>query len=280
MTLRTTVGLLGIVMLLAAPAARAVDEYGRWYGTVMLTGIDEDADRGLETEWSGYHLGVGRGFGPDWAVELNFVGTRFKNRAGDEALVQWGFGLDATRRLVETRYFTPYFVVGAGWLMSDYKLNRWDRDGAMASAGFGLLTPLSESGIALRSELRLRRDMSDDGMTDYLLSIGVNVPFSFVNLGLPASRSETGGTVLPEADERPFGWQPDNDGDGVADVNDACPGTPAGADADGRGCAVEDDADGDGVADARDICPDTPAGAAVDKHGCMLTAPRQGGDRP
>ena len=280
MTPRIMVGMLGIAMLLAAPCASAVDEYGRWYGTLMLSGIDEDGDRGLETEWSGYHLGVGRGFGPDWAVELNFVGTRFKNRAGDEALVQWGFGLDATRRLAETRYFTPYFVVGAGWLMSDYKLNRVDRDGPMASAGFGVLTPLSKSGVALRTELRYRRDMSDEGMSDYLLSIGINVPFSWVNLGPPANRAASGGTVLPDADERPFGWQRDVDSDGVADVADACPSTPPGEVVDARGCARAEDQDGDGVPNEDDICPDTPAAAAIDQYGCMLTDPRHdGGER-
>ena len=275
MTKKTCARLAGVALLLLMPCAWAVDDYGRWYGTLMLSGIDEDEDRGLETEWSGYHLGVGRGFGPDWAVELNMVGTRFKNRAGDEALVQWGFGADATRRLAETRYFVPYAVLGAGWIMSDYKLNRWDRDGATASVGLGFLTPLSESGIALRSELRVRRDMSDEGMTDHLLSIGIKIPFSFVNLGLPAGRAERPGTVLPEADSAPFGWQPDRDSDGIADVADACPDTPAGAPVDPRGCATADDADGDGVADQLDVCPDTPMGAPVDRHGCRITAPRQ-----
>lgn len=274
MTSRIKSGLLGLVLLLVMPAASAVDDYGRWYGTLMGSGIDEDANRGLETEWSGYHLGVGRGFGKNWAVELNHVGTRFKNRAGDEALLQWGFGLDATFRLGDTRYFTPYAVVGAGWLMSDYKLARKDREGAMASAGLGLSTPLNRF-LALRSEVRVRRDMSDAGSTDYLLSIGLTVPFAFTNLGLPADRADAPRTVLPEPGAAPFGWQADTDGDGVADLNDACPETPAGATIDSRGCALEDDADGDGVADTADVCPDTPRGAPVDRHGCMLVEPRQ-----
>jgi hypothetical protein len=31
---------------------------------------------------------AGRGFGEDWGVELNVVGTRYKNRDGDLALRQ------------------------------------------------------------------------------------------------------------------------------------------------------------------------------------------------
>ena len=60
---------------------------------------------------------------------------------------------------------------------------------------------------------------------------------------------------------------PDTDGDGVADANDLCPGTPPGAVVDEDGCA---DSDGDGVADSQDLCPHTPLGAPVDGNGCSV----------
>ncbi len=66
---------------------------------------------------------------------------------------------------------------------------------------------------------------------------------------------------------------PDADGDGVADADDQCPGTPAGTAVDAQGCPVVTppaDADGDGVADADDQCANTPAGTAVDAQGCPL----------
>lgn len=59
----------------------------------------------------------------------------------------------------------------------------------------------------------------------------------------------------------------DRDADGVPDHVDACPESPAGADVDGRGCPT--DADGDGVYDGLDRCPATPGGAPVDDDGCM-----------
>ena len=60
----------------------------------------------------------------------------------------------------------------------------------------------------------------------------------------------------------------DEDGDGVGDYKDQCPGTPAGVKVDEKGCPL--DSDHDGVPDYKDNCPDSPAEAAghVDSVGC------------
>ncbi|TAJ52499.1 MAG: hypothetical protein EPN60_04930 [Nevskiaceae bacterium] len=64
----------------------------------------------------------------------------------------------------------------------------------------------------------------------------------------------------------------DDDGDGVSNGSDLCPGTAAGAEVDAQGCsAAQRDSDGDGVSDAADLCPDTPAGTTVDASGCPLS---------
>ncbi|MBK1696372.1 OmpA family protein [Rhodovibrio salinarum] len=60
----------------------------------------------------------------------------------------------------------------------------------------------------------------------------------------------------------------DDDGDGVLNPRDACPGTPEGVRVDAVGCAL--DSDNDGVRDTRDDCPDTPEGAEVNDRGCPL----------
>ncbi len=60
----------------------------------------------------------------------------------------------------------------------------------------------------------------------------------------------------------------DTDEDGVPDYMDKCPGTPIGTSVDENGCAL--DADGDGVMDDNDRCPGTPQGVAVDSQGCPL----------
>jgi OOP family OmpA-OmpF porin len=71
-----------------------------------------------------------------------------------------------------------------------------------------------------------------------------------------------------------LGGPSDEDGDGVSDTDDLCPGTPSGVDVDGDGCPFDDD--GDGVYNYMDDCPDTPAGAAVDAAGCPTDADGDG----
>ena len=52
----------------------------------------------------------------------------------------------------------------------------------------------------------------------------------------------------------------DDDGDGVFNIVDECPGTEAGLEVDATGCALNQiDSDNDGVFDDIDECPDTPA---------------------
>jgi len=71
-----------------------------------------------------------------------------------------------------------------------------------------------------------------------------------------------------EVDENLF----DDDGDGVVNGLDLCPGTPAGEAVDADGCSLSQlDSDGDGVSDAVDLCPGTPAGQAVDANGCSAS---------
>jgi outer membrane protein OmpA-like peptidoglycan-associated protein len=62
----------------------------------------------------------------------------------------------------------------------------------------------------------------------------------------------------------------DSDGDGVLDVYDDCPDTPAGAWVDEKGCPR--DLDEDGVYDGIDRCPGTPFGTRVDEFGCGIDA--------
>jgi len=72
----------------------------------------------------------------------------------------------------------------------------------------------------------------------------------------------------------------DTDRDGVADLSDDCPETPAGAtDVNADGCAPsERDSDGDGVNDDLDQCADTPAEVLHDENGCPIGDPTTGDD--
>ena len=98
-----------------------------------------------------------------------------------------------------------------------------------------------------------------------------------------------------------LGKAKDEDGDGVADKKDKCPGTPPNVKVDATGCPLDTDGDGvadyqdkcpdvkglaalqgcpdadsDGVADNDDKCPGTPAGTRVDARGCPLDSDGDG----
>ena len=61
----------------------------------------------------------------------------------------------------------------------------------------------------------------------------------------------------------------DDDGDGVYDDVDLCPGTSVFEFVDANGCADSQlDDDVDGVSNADDICPETSEGSTVDSDGC------------
>ncbi len=66
----------------------------------------------------------------------------------------------------------------------------------------------------------------------------------------------------------------DEDGDGVLDPFDKCPGTPRGATPDKDGCPM--DSDEDGIFDGIDLCAKTPKGALVNEAGCTKDDDKDG----
>ena len=89
-------------------------------------------------------------------------------------------------------------------------------------------------------------------------------------------RFASGDGELLVLDERCYetylsGWMPDDDSDGVADVQDICPSTSGDEDADAKGCGLsQKDTDLDGVNDRDDICPRTKTSDSADSSGCSL----------
>ncbi|MDC0340359.1 thrombospondin type 3 repeat-containing protein [Candidatus Poseidoniaceae archaeon] len=64
-------------------------------------------------------------------------------------------------------------------------------------------------------------------------------------------------------------WSPDEDSDGVADVQDFCPSTSEDENADAKGCAPsQKDTDLDGINDRDDICPRTKTSDVAGSNGC------------
>ncbi len=114
-----------------------------------------------------------------------------------------------------------------------------------------------------------RGDRAGDAANDRLLfssfSIGYTLPMK-----KPASKAKM--TPLQSEEVDALAWMGDEDGDGVQDIHDKCPYTPAGVPVDAFGCPL--DGDGDGVPDHADDELNTLPGAPVDARGVTISDER------
>lgn len=162
-----------------------------------------------------------------------------------------GYGVDGIINLVPDGIagtgIVPFLAVGVGGVhySEGYEFSNEENDNKFAvDYGAGVKIFLSEN-VAARLDVRHVMPVTPEDPHNNLLAT-VGLTFAF-------------GGKKPAV----IG---DEDGDGVLDNVDKCPGTPRGCAVDKDGCPL--DSDGDGVIDCRDKCPGTPAGVKVDKNGC------------
>lgn len=209
-------------------------------------------------------------------------------------------GISPVLNYAITSNVMPYISAGLSYIHFDPELR--DIDGN----GFGYNNRFSPHSFNLHGEGGFRILVSDD--FGFNISGGVDYGKNDNLDDIPNSVSNgtdndifffiTGGVHFY------FGGLSDTDGDGIPDINDACPDTPAGVLVDQFGCPVDtdrdgvpdyldlcpntpvnipvnengcpSDADGDGVPDYKDLCPDTPAGVPVDERGCPFDSDGDG----
>lgn len=151
---------------------------------------------------------------------------------------------------------------------------------AFAIAGTLALLLLAPVSVAMSRDSDERTAEAEEGAVTAPAPAPENVS------GPTIPPSERDGVDDPEEGFRQSGRFPeersDADADGVADIDDNCPGTgreqvtPAGplpVKVDECGCPIDPctcDTDADGVVDCRDFCPQTPAGAMVRPDGCPI----------
>jgi len=222
--------------------------------------------------------------------KFNATGRRFRAQA-----YQAGLGFKIKAPIKDSFFAHPYLLVEPqfSWVLAD----RYSRPSASAAAvnnfnrfgsfgghvGAGIDFHLGESAILFVQASQAyfqtndaRLDGVDNNATTFWDKKDRYMQFS---AGLRAN----------------LGKPKDEDGDGVSDKKDKCPGTPAGVKVDLNGCPIDTDgdgvadyqdkcpdvkglaalqgcpdADGDGVADNDDKCPNTPAGVRVDASGCPV----------
>jgi OOP family OmpA-OmpF porin len=241
---------LAIPVLLSPPA---MADPGDWHlgGAIVYT--DDDPDRRLDDVIGGGQISVGRRLTDVFALEGR-VGysdidgwPSWPTVPEKESLEILDIGLDLLSRLNPDGSFSPYLVLGAGYLGTK-TASGGEENRPSGSAGLGFEWRLGRSAFAIRGDYRFRLAWEkDNSLTDRVATLGLQYTFG-------------GRSAAPVID---------SDNDGVQDVFDQCPHSAAGVTVDVNGCEIFVDSDGDGVMDRKDLCADTPAGAPVDSYGCL-----------
>ena len=184
---------------------------------------------------------------------------------GPEATVL-NYGVDMVINLQPEQNFQVFLMAGAGQQrinvgptsLGDAEQERY----AVYNYGGGVKLFITRN-LALRTDYR-----------QYIAPDGPEATRRFFNPGAEFTNKALKTTEWTVGLSLFAGGPADEDGDGVPDERDLCPGTPDGVAVDGDGCPFDDD--GDGVYNYMDDCPDTPAGAVVDANGCPTDADGDG----
>ena len=225
----------------------------RWYLTGSAGFNLQDDDRTTRNA-PFLGLGLGKFISPNWSLdgELNYQNPKFEDNQ-DLLWSQYGISLDLRRHFIqEGRGWNPYIVAGLGMQRSEeeYVINSVDspaqrRDNNLAAKlGVGLQTTL-DNRVGVRAEVAYRADFDDqsvaapqeDWFGDVLASVGVVIPLG--------PKAEAAAPPAPPA--APSCADLDDDGDGVNNCNDKCPGSQAGQTIGPDGCPVQVSIDLKGV---------------------------------
>lgn len=253
--------------LCVAQAASAQTFDDRWYITGTAGFNIQDPDRGTNNAPFGA-IGFGRMFNPYWSfdVEVNHQNPNFdderviinpdnvNNRPQDLNWSQYGISFDLRRHFpAEGRNWNPYFLMGLGYQRAEIEYDNYpnpnspfeEEEGAIAGKlGFGVQGGAGR--VKIRTELAYRAVAMDDTRAAFLLddpppeqndgedwygdvlaSVGILIPLG------PEPIAPVGpAPVAPSCADL------DDDGDGVNNCDDRCPGTEAGTAVGPDGCPV------------------------------------------
>ncbi|WP_147674774.1 OmpA family protein [Vulcaniibacterium tengchongense] len=228
-----------------AQAASAQEFDDRWYLTGSAGFNIQDNDRGTRNAPFGA-IGLGKFLNENWSLdgELNYQNPN-NDANQDLNWSQYGISLDLRRHFTaEGRNWAPYILMGLGYQRSEEEFDAFPspnspgerEDGNLAAkVGVGIQSALAGKRAAIRTELAYRADFDDtsvsapseDWFGDVLASVGVVIP-----LGAPAVAAP------PPAPAAPSCADLDDDGDGVNNCDDKCPGSQAGQTIGPDGCPV------------------------------------------
>lgn len=241
---------LALSVLAAAPAAAQYDDepLPDWYAGPFAGYALADPDRGT-TDGLNLQLAIGRVIHDALAVELGLFATALDGEASAAADTDLlGGSVDLALGLTAPGH--PVFLLGAGMVQVD--IGGESKTQTFGDLGLGYYLPFSLGGELWRLEARYHVVTGEhpalpdeDLVEDVRLNLGVLFTFGGEEPApAPPPEPETGPPPVPAPVEpapvEPVAPPPavdlDADDDGVADADDACPGTTAGAKVDASGC--------------------------------------------
>ena len=234
--------LLGGLSVTQVAAAQEYDD--RWYLTGSAGFNIQDNDRNTR-DTPFLALGVGKFLNQNWSIdgELNYQNPNNDDNQ-DLNWGQYGVSLDARYFFTaEGRDWAPYLLGGIGWQRTEEEFDAFpdpnspgDREesNATAKVGVGVQSGLYGKRVGIRAEVAYRADFDSNSIAapdeswfgDIFASIGVIIP-----LGPPV-------VAAPPAPPAPSCADLDDDGDGVNNCDDKCPGSQAGQTIGPDGCPV------------------------------------------
>jgi len=242
--------LLCVALLAAATAnvAMANDYDDRWYlaGSAGLNLQDKDRQTGDAAEFG---LGIGKFFAPEWSLDAGVYSTN-PNLESNRNLnfSQWGGSLDLRRHFREDgKNWWPYLKAGIGIQRAEEEFNAFpspnspgQRKDNNLSVDFGAGLQATYDYVDMRLEAGLRTSLDDqsrvarseDRFTDGYVKASILIPLG--------ARAEAASAPAPAAAPAPVASCEtlDDDGDGVNNCLDKCPGSQAGQAIGPDGCAV------------------------------------------
>ncbi len=201
----------------------AAQEEGQTTGTYLGgMGVYRSTDRPFVDYGGGMNFIYGKMVDDKWNHEWVASGTINETDSSSSDFYRYAIGWDALYFL-DREGISPYLVGGLGLVHNEIlDIAGGDETGLYANAGVGFLTqPITDHGLAVRGDIRLVYD-SGVGETDVAVGLGLQMPLFKPQAATPAPTIAYG----------------DEDGDGVPDNLDKCPGTMSGLKVDGTGCAV------------------------------------------
>ncbi len=210
----------------------------RWYISPFGTFIKTDNSRNADDGW-----GAGMGIGKMINKHLNLEARGFYNELDGDGIGNDRKYWELAGGTLDMQYYfsrqklAPYAVVALGGMNT--QIGGRNTAGFIAEAGLGLTYEVSDNFL-IRSDARYRYNDNQGhiqpGTTDFhdmTINVGFVIPFG----AKPTHVAQTPLPIAPVA-ATPDCSTLDDDGDGVNNCVDRCPGTPEGSTVDNVGCPV------------------------------------------